>query len=547
MVRKLLVVIGILGGALLFSTQIFAADPDAFIVDVQPSSFDPNMPVDMTITAVLADGTVVKDYEGDVYIDIPGSIDPSDYVVPSDHLYTFLPQDQWVKLFSKWLIINKIWTYTIQVSDIINDNIKWEKTVIVGAVSSEDLKTVLIDSPIQSWIEKNEIINIFWSAPDLPNSPFEIRVNNSSSAQWTTDGNGGINSYVTWLVEWINILQVKIFDINNTVLWESALISFEYDPIADGVFNSLQVLPAAKLIQGTKATFIVSTSDAVTSVELKMSNGTTAPMDRETAWSFKKELLLDTAGAIDVSLDLMIWGQKKSYTDVINLLVEKGTSIWRVRFFSDPVIATTLNVTWEVIGEASKYKVLYGTSSNSLIETVTTDTNEISLADLTTGTVYFFQISPLDVNGIEIWISSDIVQAKVGDLSAGATCVVKGIIISDITIGEKHYLIWSGVVNADKYIIYRSEFETTNVSQMSKIAEVTEPSFEYPFNANAKEEKYAYYVVEAICTDGSALVMDNVKKVQTWPAESILLFIVITLFLYTSYRLYNASTVTNNE
>ncbi|MBU0627278.1 hypothetical protein KKG31_01960 [Patescibacteria group bacterium] len=94
MVRKLLVVIGILGGALLFSTQIFAADPDAFIVDVQPSSFDPNMPVDMTITAVLADGTVVKDYEGDVYIDIPGSIDPSDYVVPSDHLYTFLPQDQ---------------------------------------------------------------------------------------------------------------------------------------------------------------------------------------------------------------------------------------------------------------------------------------------------------------------------------------------------------------------------------------------------------------------------------------------------------------------
>ncbi|MBU0627277.1 hypothetical protein KKG31_01965 [Patescibacteria group bacterium] len=55
-----------------------------------------------------------------------------------------------------------------------------------------------------------------------------------------------------------------------------------------------------------------------------------------------------------------------------------------------------------MIGEASKYKVLYGTSSNSLIETVTTDTNEISLADLTTGTVYFFQISPLDVNGIEI-------------------------------------------------------------------------------------------------------------------------------------------------
>jgi hypothetical protein len=44
---------------------------------------------------------------------------------------------------------------------------------------------------------------------------------------------------------------------------------------------------------------------------------------------------------------------------------------------------------------------------------------------------------------------------------------------------------------------------------------VTEPRFEYPFNANAKEEKYAYYVVEAICTDGTAVVIDNVKKIQT--------------------------------
>ena len=70
-----------------------AAEPEAFIVEVQPSSFDPNTPVDMTIKAVKGDGTVIKEYEGDVYIDVIG-IDSSDYVVPSDSLYTFVPQDQ---------------------------------------------------------------------------------------------------------------------------------------------------------------------------------------------------------------------------------------------------------------------------------------------------------------------------------------------------------------------------------------------------------------------------------------------------------------------
>jgi hypothetical protein len=47
-----------------------------------------------------------------------------------------------------------------------------------------------------------------------------------------------------------------------------------------------------------------------------------------------------------------------------------------------------------------------------------------------------------------------------------------------------------------------------------------------------------------VCTDGSTVIVDNVKKVQTWPMESILLFIVITLLIYSSYRLY---VYANNE
>lgn len=87
--------------------HVHAADPDAFIVEVVPSSFDINQAVDITIKAATSNGEIIKDYQGDVFIEIEGIVDTADYTVPSDGLYTFLPQDQGVKLFSKGLTIKK--------------------------------------------------------------------------------------------------------------------------------------------------------------------------------------------------------------------------------------------------------------------------------------------------------------------------------------------------------------------------------------------------------------------------------------------------------
>jgi hypothetical protein len=306
-------------------------------------------------------------------------------------------------------------------------------------------------------------------------------------------------------------------DVSDTVIGESPVVSFTYAPIADGVFNSIQVLPSTKMKQGTKATFIVSTNDSVSSAELQLSNGTpVVPMEKSAPGTFKKELMMDTAGSIDAIVHLMLNGKKTSYSGIANLIIEKGTSIGKVRLFSDPVTKSKLNVTREVIGQASKYKVFYGTGEGNLIQSVTVNTNEMALENLLTGTTYFFKIIPLDEAGAELGSASEVVSALIGDLSpSGANCVVKGIVVSDITIGEKHFLTRSGVVNASKYVIYRSEFETSDVTKMDKIAEVDQNRFEYPFNKAAKKEKYAYYVVEAVCTDGSTVIVDNVKKVKT--------------------------------
>ncbi len=72
---------------------------------------------------------------------------------------------------------------------------------------------------------------------------------------------------------------------------------------------------------------------------------------------------------------------------------------------------------------------------------------------------------------------------------------------------------------------------------MQKVTETEENRFEYPFNKSAKQEKYAYYAVQAICKDGKALVIEDIKKVQTWPMENFLLLLFIAIFFYWSYRL----------
>jgi hypothetical protein len=74
--------------------NVQAADPDAFIVEVVPSSCNVNEAVDLTIKATDANGEIIKEYQGDVFIEIEGIVDTADYIVPSDGLYTFLPEDQ---------------------------------------------------------------------------------------------------------------------------------------------------------------------------------------------------------------------------------------------------------------------------------------------------------------------------------------------------------------------------------------------------------------------------------------------------------------------
>lgn len=251
-------------------------------------------------------------------------------------------------------------------------------------------------------------------------------------------------------------------------------------------------------------------------------------------------MAIDTAeGNIRVDVELIVLGQTKSYTGVATLVVIQGTAIGRIRLYSDSIDKTKLNVTRETVGgTAPQYKIDYGTGQDNLDASVIVQTNEIIIENLNLGDIYYFQITPLDSTGNPIGNPSDITQAKIGE---AISCVVVGITVTGQQIGDKQYLVRTAVNNIDKYIIYRAEFETSEISQMQKVGETTGTLFEYPFNKNSKTTKYAYYLVEGVCKDGTTLKIDNVKKIVVGPTENIILVILISLFGYTVFKLYEFS------
>lgn len=251
---------------------------------------------------------------------------------------------------------------------------------------------------------------------------------------------------------------------------ESQSIRFTYSPVADGIFDSIQMLPSSKVKQGETVTFNVSTSDSVTSATVTLSDNRTLPMDRSTAGEFTKGVIMTTEGTIKVGVNLISAGETKSYTDVATVIVERSVTIGKIRLYSDSVDKTKLNVTREVVGTAPKYKVQYGLSETNLDQYTIVTSNEIIVENLTIGETYYFQITPLDENELAIGLSSIVVNTTVGEDLA---CVVKGITVSDMKIGDKYYLVWTAVQNAETYIIYRSEFETDDTTNMQKVGQTT--------------------------------------------------------------------------
>lgn len=537
--------------ALIWCGVASAASISSFVVQLSPTTVNVNEALDLTVRAIDENGNVIKDYAGDIFIDLSSennSLDSQDYSLPSDGIYTFVASDQGIKTFSKWLVVKKSGTFSVKVSEIINDAINGQATLVVnGAGQTSALGSISVSSPSAGSTETNKTINIVGNS-SLRNSPLEIYINGIKVKSDITSANGDFNVYVTDLQAGENTLQVKIVDIDGNEVAISSLVTFKYQPSTDAGMESFEILPWDTVKQWQKVTFAL-TANGVKSVELNLvpQDGSATqkiPLDNTNGSVWKKEYLMDLAGTYTVNATMVIDGASKTYNNIGTLSVVDTKSVQQVKYFVDNVDKTTLQLSWTYLGsyaawETPYFLVKYWLTEADLATTtwvvVTGASYTWSNLDLTNA--YYVQVSPVDAQGNLIGEPSDIVLIEPGKGSA-PVCKVEGITIITKKIADKYYLTWDKIEGADRYVIYRSDVPVENgVVGMQKVGETSDNKFEYPFDPTAETDMYAYYAVVAICSDGNALQLDGTHKVKVGPVQNMLFMILISALFFGLYKL----------
>ena len=546
----------------------FAVSPDAFQIEVSPSSFAVNQAVDFTIKAIK-NKQVRKNYTGMVFMSVDGIAKDSasklkltDATISNGGILEMGLADQWVKKYTKGLLITKPGNFTVSVADFTQDTISWSTTVMVSSDFKAEVRNIQILSP-SAWSEESQsTINVMATADTLPNARVQILLNDALAKETTTDANGLINDTISGLKVGTNVLQIKALSVTNEQVGSSEKLVFTYQGQSDNLLKSFTATPNQNLKVWNKVRFELTTEDNVSSAKLIFPDNKEYPLDKEKDGLFSKELMLTQTGSLDIASDLSAGPTlSKKYDKMLTLEVADNTQIWEVKIQALTTLAGAIQLDWKVIGWSSPaYAIQYGLTKDDLAGTAITKETTATLSGFTYGKDYFFKIQPLNIQNIADGLPSDVLEftmpiaswtgpnqtalsasglemAPDHPTAALPTCIVKNIKVSTQKIGNKYYLVRNKIENATKYLVYKSDFADN--SDKSFLGETELTRFEYPFDKTSKEDVYAYYTVEALCADGNKAVLTEAQKVKVGPVEDMMLILTLTMLGYLIYRLYS--------
>ena len=546
----------------------FAVSPDAFQIEVSPSSFAVNQAVDFTIKAIK-NKQVMKNYTGMVFMSVDGIAKDSasklkltDATISNGGILEMGLADQWVKKYTKGLLITKPGNFTVSVADFTQDTISWSTTVMVFSDFKAEVRNIQILSP-SAWSEENQsTINVMATADTLPNARVQILLNDALAKETTTDANGLINDTISGLKVGTNVLQIKALSVTNEQVGSSEKLVFTYQGQSDNLLKSFTATPNQNLKVWNKVRFELTTEDNVSSAKLIFPDNKEYPLDKEKDGLFSKELMLTQTGSLDIASDLSAGPTlSKKYDKMLTLEVADNTQIWEVKIQALTTLAGAIQLDWKVLGWSSPaYAIQYGLTKDDLAGTAITKETTATLSGFTYGKDYFFKIQPLNIQNIADGLPSDVLEftmpiaswtgpnqtalsasglemAPDHPTAALPTCIVKNIKVSTQKIGNKYYLVRNKIENATKYLVYKSDFADN--SDKSFLGETELTRFEYPFEKTSKEDVYAYYTVEALCADGNKAVLTEAQKVKVGPVEDMMLILTLTMLGYLIYRLYS--------
>lgn len=546
----------------------FAVSPDAFQIEVSPSSFAVNQAVDFTIKAIK-NKQVMKNYTGMVFMSVDGIAKDSasklkltDATISNGGILEMGLADQWVKKYTKGLLITKPGNFTVSVADFTQDTISWSTTVMVSSDFKAEVRNIQILSP-SAWSEENQsTINVMATADTLPNARVQILLNDALAKETTTDANGLINDTISGLKVGTNVLQIKALSVTNEQVGSSEKLVFTYQGQSGNLLKSFTATPNQNLKVWNKVRFELTTEDNVSSAKLIFPDNKEYPLDKEKDGLFSKELMLTQTGSLDIASELSAGPTlSKKYDKMLTLEVADNTQIWEVKIQALTALAGAIQLDWKVIGWSSPaYAIQYGLTKDDLAGTAITKETTATLSGFTYGKDYFFKIQPLNIQNIADGLPSDVLEftmpiaswtgpnqtalsasglemAPDHPTAALPTCIVKNIKVSTQKIGNKYYLVRNKIENATKYLVYKSDFADN--PDKSFLGETELTRFEYPFDKTSKEDVYAYYTVEALCADGNKAVLTEAQKVKVGPVEDMMLILTLTMLGYLIYRLYS--------
>jgi hypothetical protein len=532
------IVASILWFALLtLTSSVFAASVDRFVVRIASNPVAVNEAVDITIQAVDVRWDVIKWYEGDIFMEVDNTKE-RDVTLPADGVYTFQAVDQWSKIFNKWLVFKKEWTYTFRVYEVLDPSHEWTVEVVVkwgsGPSAGDD---IVIASPGSGSIEQNSTISVIGTSK-FPNSPIEFYVDNKKVHDTITESDGSFSTYLSKISVGSHSLMIKIVDIDGNMLAESASVPFAYQTADLNLYKSIVLTPPTPEIDET-ITATVSALDTVSSIELLV-DGQSYIMDKLDAGVFTKSFKLSSIGEYPIDLNITAGDNTRTYQKVKSITTKASTAnITSIKYIRDAKDLDQVTVSWTTKWEFASYRVMYGTKNANLDQTVNATTNNTQLT-LDATTTYYVQVQWLDASGQIIGKASQIVTVDPAGQEwthdSAWTCMVKGVVISAIMSGGKYYITWPNIAGVDKYTIYKSDKPNTPLAQSTKVAETVENMFLYPFDPKSKTKDYSYYTVQATCNDGTIVTVDETKKIQVWPVQNIALILLAGMLIYGSYR-----------
>ena len=445
--------------------------------------------------------------------------------------------------------VNQMVDTTGDITISINIVSLWEKKVFsdIKTFTVKDSYNGIFLSP-DTWLVLGSTSVIQVNVENVVSEVF-VQLNDQNFLSLEKNSEGVFEKEVLFDMTGDVILNVKTVSEGVTSLYENVKMLFVDNP-KELQPATLEITPYTWVIIGDTINFEAKVDPMITKVVLTLSwedmKTQTVELVKEGESIFTKSTTAMFTG--NVSVTLMANGENEWEVQMVPQIktyyVDDVPTIGNVKFSLDEN-SGSLIVDWEVLGNAPQFRVFYGLSWDDFKDSVDTKEPNVVFQNLDTRREYYFKIIPLVGQQEDHASATDVYvykppyrDPKVSDVSIikGYACVVKGIRVRTEKIGRSYYLVWDDVPNATSYVVYSSD--TKDWKKKTKLVETSSTRYEYPFDYTVEDPVYAYFWVEAVCSDNSVVSLTDAQKVQVGPAQNLMIIVILSLFVYAWIKLY---------